>query len=91
MPTFHALVDAVTGREADVEAGLRAEPRVLGIVRVKERNHDFLIKLDAPSFTLVDDLLQTHVRRIAGVAGVEIIVDWADHSDALREARGKLG
>lgn len=91
MPTFHALVDAMTGREAEVEAALRREPRILGAVRVKEGNHDFLVKFDAASFDVVDDFLQTSVRRIPGVIGVEIIVDWANHSQAARDARAKLG
>ncbi|HVM44306.1 MAG TPA: hypothetical protein VM582_00120 [Candidatus Thermoplasmatota archaeon] len=90
MPTYYALVDAMTGREADVENGLRAEKRVLGVTRVKDRNHDFLIKFDAASFTLVDEFLQTHIRRISGVAGVEIIVDWQNHSDVIRDAAAKL-
>lgn len=91
MPTFYALVDALTGRESDVEKGLRADARVLSLVRVKERNHDFLIKFDAAGFTVVDDFLQTHVRRISGVAGVEIVVDWENHSPLVREAKAKLG
>lgn len=91
MPTFFALVDATTGREADVERALRADARILGMSRIKERNHDFVIKFEAPQFTLVDEFLQTHVRRLSGVAGVEIVVDWHDHSATLREVAAKLG
>ena len=91
MPTFYALVDAMTGRETDVEKALMSEVRVLALTRTKEKNFDFLIKFDAPAFTLVDEFLQTHVRRIAGVAGVEIIVDWANHSQTVRDAAAKLG
>ncbi|HET6403394.1 MAG TPA: hypothetical protein VFH78_02000 [Candidatus Thermoplasmatota archaeon] len=90
MATFYALVDAMTGREADVEKGLRADSRILATMRLKERNHDFLIKFEASAFTLVDEFLQTHVRRIAGVAGVEIIVDWANHAPHVRDAADKL-
>lgn len=91
MPTFYALVDAMTGRESDVERGLMSELRIVAMTRAKEKNFDFLIKFDAPAFTLVDEFLQTHVRRIAGVAGVEIIVDWQNHSQSLRDAAAKLG
>ena len=91
MPTYFALVDAMTGRESDVERALNAEKRVLAMTRVKERNYDFLIKFDAPSFDLVDEFLQTHVQRIGGVAGVEIIVELRDHSALVRDAAAKLG
>lgn len=91
MPVFYALVDALSGREEDVERALRSEPRIRGLARVKERNHDFLIKFEAPAFTLVDEFLQTHVRRVSGVAGVEIVVDWQNHADIVREAATKLG
>ena len=91
MAKHYALVDAMTGREADVERALHAEARVLGVTRLKDRNYDFLIKFDAPSFDLVDEFLQTHVQRIGGVAGVEIIVELKDHSPAVREAASKLG
>lgn len=91
MPTFYALVDAMTGREDEIEAELRADARVLALARVKERNYDMLIKFEAAGFSLVDEFLQTNVRRIPGVAGVEIIMDWADHSEALRDAKAKLG
>ena len=91
MPAFYALVDAMTGRESDVERGLNSEVRVLALTRVKERNFDFLIKFDAPSFDLVDEFLQTYVRRIPGMAGVEIIVDWENHTQLVRDAAAKLG
>ena len=91
MATFYALVDALTGREADVERGLMSERRVVAMTRAKEKNFDFLIKFEAPAFDLVDEFLQTNVRRIPGVAGVEIVVDWQDHSQGLRDAAAKLG
>lgn len=91
MPAFYALVDAMTGREADVEKALKSELRIHAMARVKEGNFDFLIKFDAPAFTLVDEFLQTYVRRIPGTAGTEIIVDWQDHSQAVRDAAAKLG
>lgn len=91
MPAFYALVDAMTGREADVERGLMSEPGIQAMTRVKEKNFDFLVKFDAPAFDKVDEFLQTHVRRIQGVAGVEIIVELADHTAPVREAAAKLG
>lgn len=91
MPSFYALVDAMTGRESEVERGLMAHKGVLAVTRMKEKNFDFLIRFDAPAFDKVDEFLQTEVRRIAGIAGVEIIVDLADHSHAVREAAAKLG
>lgn len=90
MPEFFALVDALPGREADVEAALRSEKRLLGVVRCKEKSADFLIRFDAPAFEKVDDLLQTHVRAVKGVAGVEIVTDWDDYSATVRQARAAL-
>ena len=89
MPTFYALVDAVPGREHDVGMALG----VAGVAHVpcKEKSHDFLIRFEAPAFYKVDEFLQTHVRRIPGVKGVEIIVDWDDHTSVARDARAKLG
>lgn len=91
MPQFYALVDAVTGREPEVEAALRHAIRVLGATRCKEKNHDFLVKFEALDFAGVDDYLQTHIGRIPGVASVEIVVDWADHGQATLDAKEKLG
>lgn len=90
MPAYYALVDATTGREADVETQLRAQPRIVGVARAKEGNHDFLVKFEAADFSTVDDFLQTHIRRLSGVAGVEIITDWADHPQSTRDARDRL-
>lgn len=90
MAQFYALVDALPGKEADVEVALRQEPRVVAVVRCKERSHDFLVRFEAASFTVVDDFLQTYVRSIRGVAGVEIVTDWSDHGDAVRGARATL-
>lgn len=89
MPTFYSLVDATPGKEADVESQLVA--RGVKFVRCKEKSHDFMVKFDAPAFDKVDDYLQTHVRSLAGVKGVEIVVDWDDHGPAAREAKAKLG
>lgn len=88
MPTFYALVDATPGREQDLASTLASER--IAFVRCKERSYDFLIKFEAPAFDKVDDYLQTHVRRLPGVKGVEIIVDWDDHGPAARDARAKL-
>lgn len=91
MPFFYALVDAVPGREPDVERQLRAQPRLSGVAPCREKSYDFLVKFEAPGFDRVDDLLQTHVRRLDGVKGVEVVVDWDDHGSAAREARDRLG
>lgn len=91
MPLYYALVDAMTGREAQVEAALRKEEKLLGTIRCKEKNADFLVKFEAPGFAAVDDVLQTYVRRIPGVVGVEVIVHWEEHDASVAEARKKLG
>lgn len=91
MPAFYALVDALTGLEAQVETALRGEPRVLGVAPCKERNHDFLLKFDAVDFQSVDDFLQTYLRPIHGVASVEIVVDWRNHPPPTLAARDALG
>ena len=89
MPAFYALVDAMPGREHEV--GMALGMQGIRHVPCKERSHDFLVTFDAPGFDKVDDFLQTHVRTIAGVKGVEIIVDWDDHGSAARDARARLG
>jgi len=89
MPAFYALVDAMPGREHEVGMALGIEH--VAHVPCKERSHDFLIKFDAPAFDKADDYLATHIRRIPGVKGIEIIVDWDDHGSATRDARAKLG
>lgn len=92
MPVYYALIDATAGREAEVERGLRKEQRVIGVVRCKEKNADFMVKFDAPGPAQVDDIMQTYVRPIAGIAGVEVILDWSDHdTPAARDARKALG
>jgi DNA-binding Lrp family transcriptional regulator len=91
MPVFHALVDATPGREPEVERALAENARILAFTRCKEGDHDFLVKFEAADFGRVDDVLQTYVRHIAGVKGVEIIVRWDAHGDAVREARERLG
>lgn len=91
MPTYYALVDAMAGREGDVEAGLRKEQRIIGVIRCKEKNADFMVKFEARGPQDVDDVMATYVRRIPGVAGVEVVFDWDDHTPAAREARDKLG
>lgn len=90
MPEFFALVDAVPGREAEVERALRAQPRLAAVVAVKERSNDFLVRFEAPAFSQVDDLLQTHVRPLPGVKGVEIVTDWAALGPAAVAARDAL-
>ncbi len=90
MPVFFALVDAVTGREHEVGVALGGVSGLSGFVPCRERNHDFLVKFDASSFDVVDDFLQTHVRQLPGVKGVEIILDWDDYSSNTREAHAKL-
>lgn len=91
MAPFYALVDALPGRESEVETALKQEPRVLAVARCKERSHDFLVRFDAASFDRVDDFLQTYVRSIRGVAGVEVITDWSDHGSVVAAARASLG
>lgn len=91
MPAFYALVDAVPGQEERVEGYLRAQPQVKGIVRCKEGNHDFLIRLEAASFAVVDDILQTYVGPGRGVKGTEPVTDWSRYSDVVAQAREKLG
>lgn len=90
MPTFFALVDAVTGHEKAVGGSLARVPRLTGVVPCKAGDHDFLVRFDADAFGVVDDFLQTHVRQLPGVKGVEIILDWADHPPIVREARDRL-
>lgn len=90
MAEFHALVDAVPGGEPEVEAALRAQPRLRGVAPCKEKSHDFLIRFESDTFDTVDDFLQTYVRTIRGVSGVEVVTDWDDHGAAVREARAKL-
>lgn len=88
MPRFYALVDATPGQESSVTSSLTA----LQVTHIpcKERSYDFLIRFDASAFDKVDEYLQTHIRRIPGVKGVEIIVDWNDHGSAAREAKAAL-
>ncbi len=90
MPEYHALVDAVPGRQEDVERALRALPNLIGITQCREKSHDFLIKFDAPSAASVDDYVQTLVRPAAGVATVVLVTDWADHGSEAHEARDRL-
>jgi DNA-binding Lrp family transcriptional regulator len=91
VPVYYALVDAMAGREAEVERGLRKEERMIGVIRCKEKNADFMVKFEAPGPAQVDDVVATYVRRIPGVAGVEVIFDWDDHTSAARDARKALG
>ena len=91
MPTYFALVDAMAGREEDVEKGLRKQERLLGVVRCKEKNADFMVKFEARGPQDVDDVMATYVRPIPGVAGVEVIFDQDDHTQAARDARKALG
>ena len=90
MPTFYALVDAVPEKEVVVHEKLRELP-LTGIYPLKEKSYDFLVAFEQPSFSTVDDFLQTHVRRIQHVKGVEVIVDWDDHGHAVQVVRKKLG
>ncbi|MHB8606057.1 MAG: hypothetical protein ACYDCK_12465 [Thermoplasmatota archaeon] len=90
MPAFYALVDAMPGHEEEVKRGLDGLPRVLAVARAKDRSFDWLIKFEAPSFDRVDDFLQTYVRPLKGVVGIEIISDWDDMSEVVREARKTL-
>lgn len=91
MPLYYALVDAMTGRETEVEAALRKEEKLLGTIRCKEKNADFLVKFEAPGFAAVDDVLQTYIRNIRGVVGVEVIVHWDEHDATVSAARKQLG
>lgn len=91
MPIYYALIDAMAGREAEVERGLRKEQRVIGVVRCKEKNADFMVKFEAPGLAQVDDVMQTYVRPVAGIAGVEVILDWTNYSQATLDAKAKLG
>lgn len=90
VPAFFALVDAVTGREPEVGEALRHVNQVTGVAPCKVGNHDFLVRFDAPSAAQTDDVLQTHVRRLPGVKGVEVIVDWAEYPQAVRDARDRI-
>lgn len=90
MADFFALVDATPGFERQVGDALRAMPTLRGVEACRDGNFDFLIRFDAPDFHVVDDFLQTHIRRIPGVKGVEIIVDWDSHSPVAREARDRI-
>lgn len=90
MPSFFALVDAQPGREADVDMTLRATRGVLGVMRLKEGSYDFLLRFEEPSFDTVDDFLQTHVRPVPGVMGVEIVRDVEDYGPVVKEARDAL-
>lgn len=90
MTQFHALIDAVPGRQKEVEAGLSGLAGVRA-TPCREGNHDFLVAFDAASFDVVDDFLQTHVRRLPGVLGVEVVTRWEEYSPAVREARARLG
>lgn len=91
MQTFYALVDARPGHESEVASALRKVSGIAGVAACKEKSHDFLVKFAAPSFQVVDDFLQTHVRRLPNVKGVEVVVDWDDHGAAVLEARERLG
>ena len=91
MPVYYALIDAMAGREADVERGLRKEERMLGVVRCKEKNADFMVKFEARGPQDVDDVMATYVRPMPGVAGVEVVFDWDDHTSAALDARKALG
>ena len=89
MQPFYALVDAVTGREPEVEEALRHVPRVTGVARCKAGDDDFLVRFDAPGPGAVDDFLQTHVRRLPGVKGVRPVEDFADEATVVRDARAR--
>lgn len=90
MPVFYALVDAVPGQEEKVGDALRASGHLSGVAACKERSHDFLVRFEAGAFDRVDDVLQTYVRTIPGVQGVEIVTDWDGYGDAVQEARAKM-
>ena len=90
MQTFFALVDAVPGREREVEEALRHVPAITGVAACKAGNHDFLVRFQAASASVVDDVLQTHVRRLPGVKGVEPVTDFADQPAVVREARARI-
>ena len=91
MPLFYALVDAMAGKESEVEAALRKEEKLIGTIRCKEKNADFLVKFEAPGWAAVDDVLQTYIRPIRGVVGVEVIQHWDEYSAAVAAARTQLG
>lgn len=90
MPMFFALVDAVPGQEPRVEAALRAERRLAGVVPCKERSADFLVRFEVASFGVADDFLQTHLRAIPGVKAIEIVTDWDAYSSVVLDARRRL-
>ena len=91
MPLYYALIDAMAGKEADVEAALRREEKLVGTIRCKEKNADFLVKFEAPGWAAVDDVLQTYIRSIRGVVGVEVIERWDEYSANVAAARKQLG
>lgn len=90
MPEFFALVDALAGREREVGEALRRVTRLKGVEPCRERNYDYLVRFDADSFSVVDDFLQTYIRHIPHVKGIEVIIDRSDHSAQVREALGRL-
>lgn len=89
MSEFFALVDAVPGREAEVGAALARVPG-LRATPCKAGNHDHVVRFEAAAFGQVDDFLQTHVRRLPGVKGVEVVTDPQDHPAAVRDAIARL-
>jgi hypothetical protein len=91
MPAFYALVDAVPGQEEKVLAWLRSDAHVQGVVPCKHGNHDFLVRIEAASFDVVDDILRTYVGPMHGVKGTEPIADWDAFGDVVRQARARLG
>jgi 7-cyano-7-deazaguanine synthase len=90
VPEFFALVDALAGKEREVGESLRQVERLKGVEPCREGNYDYLVRFDADSFGVVDDFLQTHVRQLRHVKGVEVILDWDDHGAQVREARDRM-
>jgi 7-cyano-7-deazaguanine synthase len=90
VPEYFALVDALAGKEREVGDSLRGVAGLKGVEPCREGNYDYLVRFDAASFDVVDDFLQTHIRHIPHVKGIEVILDWADHGPAVREARERL-
>lgn len=90
MPEYFALVDAMPGQEAAVGDALRTLEGIQAMTPCREANADFLIRFEAEKFDLVDDFLQTHVRRLAGVNGIEIIERWDEYGSTVHAARDRL-
>ena len=69
------LIDAAPGYEEAVEASLRKVRGITRVARFKDRNYDLAILVQGEDAALVERVVNSEIRMITGISGVERIPD----------------